>query len=221
MSHAHATYFGQSQPRTLPEGDGETARLRNEHTETTPTFTTVRQTEPQRESEPEQREREPDYEFRRDLVTRIDKIIQDFREQKVAKIEALYQILRVAQQAEVDEHIRQTAIDDYATQIDLIDAQRRTAEQRGEHAAQLVRINDEPTATREPVRDEHRRREARQGGSEDDEAGRFIRDLRRQLTRKRRHRSPTDSSDSDDDSTSAKGEGESNKKKRLYQSQLP
>ena len=98
MSHAHAAYFGQLQPHTLPEGDGGTRRLRNEdsHTEATPIFMTVRQTKPQRESEPEQWEREPDYKFRRDLITRIDKIIQDFREQKVAKIEALYQILWVA-----------------------------------------------------------------------------------------------------------------------------
>jgi hypothetical protein len=219
MSNGHASYFGQSQPHILPEGDGEQAGTQtgNISTETDPTFTVIRQTR-QRESRSEQQGGEHDCEFRRDLVTRIDGIIQDFREQKVAKIEALYQILQVAQEAEVDEEVRQAAIDDYATQVDLIDAQRRTAEQRGEHAAQLVRIEDEPTIA---TRGEHQRREARRGRSEDEEAGRFLRDLRRQLTRKRRHRTPTESSDSDDDSTAARGEGESNKKKRLYQSQLP
>jgi hypothetical protein len=152
MSNGHATYFGQSQPHILPEGDGEFARAQTEDNsaETDPTFAAVRWT-----GEPEQQGGGHDYKFRRDLITRIDKVIQDFREQKVAKIEALYQILRVAQEAEVDEQVRQAAFDDYATQVDLIDAQQRSTEQRGEHAAQLARIGNEPTTTREPDRDEH------------------------------------------------------------------
>jgi hypothetical protein len=83
-------------------------------------------------------------------------------------------------------------------------------------------MGDGRASSRDPDRDEPRqRREECRERFNNNEAGKFLRDLRRELTRKRRHRTPTDSSDSDDGSTSGKGEGESNKKKRIYQSQLP
>ena len=120
----------------------------------------------------------------------------------MAKIEALYQILRVTQEADIDEHIRQAAIDNYATHIDLIDAKQRNAEQWGEHAAQLAGISNEPDPTRRPDRDEHRQREYWWDGSEE----RLLQNLRKQLTKKCRYQSPMNSSDSDDISTSARGE---------------
>ena len=163
MSDAHASFFGQSQPHTLPEGDGEcaTTRVENNPAGTNATYMSVGWTQQPEQPDSGQRGGGPDHEFRGDLVTRIERIIQDFREKKVAKIEALYQILRVAQEAEVEELVRQAAIDDYATQIDLIDAQQRSAEQRGEHAAQLARIGDGRAASREPDRDKSQRRDDR------------------------------------------------------------
>ena len=125
MSNAHATFFGQLQPHTLPEGDGELARTGNENapTKTDTPFTPIGWPQPQSEPESGQHGREPVPEFRRDFVTRIDKLIQDFRDKRVPKIETLYQILRVAQEADVEEHVRQAALDEYATQVDLIDSQ--------------------------------------------------------------------------------------------------
>ena len=86
MSDGHATYFGQLQPHILPEGDGEFARTQtgDNSAETDPTLMAVGWT-----SEPEQQGGGHNYKFRRDLITRIDKVIQNFREQKVGKIEAL------------------------------------------------------------------------------------------------------------------------------------
>jgi hypothetical protein len=226
MSNDHATFFGQSQPHTLPEGDGGTASTGNQNNPTAAdtALTPHGWTQLHREQESERPGRESDPEFRRDLVARIEVHIQDFRDKKVAKIEALYQILRVAQEADVDESIRQAALDEYANQVDLIDSQQRNAEQRGEHAARLAGAGDGQDTSRQPDEDERPQRghEHRLGErSDNDEAGRFLRDLRRELTKKRRRRTPTDSSGSDDGSTSGKGEGESNKKKRIYQSQLP
>jgi hypothetical protein len=142
----------------------------------------------------------------------------------VAKLETLYQILQVVQEADINEQVRQAALDEYSTQVDLIDSQQRSAEQCGEHAAQLARMGDEQASSRDPDRYKPRqRREECRDRSNNNEARKFLHDLRRELTRKRRHRMPTDSSDSDDGSTSGKGEGEgeSNKKKQIYQSQLP
>jgi len=62
MLKAHAAYFGQLQPCTLPEGDGELARTRNENapTETDTALMPVGWTQLQREPEAEQLGREPD-----------------------------------------------------------------------------------------------------------------------------------------------------------------
>jgi hypothetical protein len=108
MTSTHAEYFGQSQPHTLPEGDGEPARPRNENvpTETDTAFTSVGGTNLQRERGPEYPRNEQDPEFRTDLIARIETLVQDFRDKKVAKLETLYQILRVVQEADVDEQVR-------------------------------------------------------------------------------------------------------------------
>ena len=100
-------------------------------------------------------------------------LFRSFRKKKIVKIEALYQVLGVAQEAEVDEQIRQAAIDDYTTQIDLIDAQQRSTEQQGEHTAQLAGIGDERGDGADPDRCESHREETRRDGS-DDEVGRFL-----------------------------------------------
>jgi hypothetical protein len=96
----------------------------------------------------------------------------------VAKLETLYQILRVIQEADVDEHVKQAALDDYPTQINLIDSQQRSAEQQGEYAAQLAGFGDGSAVARDSDRDEHRqRREACGERSDSNEAGRFLCEL--------------------------------------------
>jgi hypothetical protein len=95
MSNAHAAFFGQLQPHTLPEGDGEPAGTGNENnqTKTDTAFMPLGRPQPRRELESEQQGTEQDPEFRRDLVARIEIFIQDFRDKKVAKLKTLYQIL--------------------------------------------------------------------------------------------------------------------------------
>lgn len=95
MTNDHAAYFGQSQPHTLPEGDGGSASTGNQNNPTTAdtALTPLGWTQLHREQESERPGRESDPEFRRDLVERIEAHIQDFRDKKVAKIKALYQIL--------------------------------------------------------------------------------------------------------------------------------
>ena len=123
MTNDHATYFRQSQPHILPKGDGGTVSTGSQNNPTTvdTTLMPIGWTQLHREQESEQPRRESDHEFRRDLVKRIEVHIQNFRDKKVAKIEALYEILRVVQEANVDESIQQAALDKYADQVDLID----------------------------------------------------------------------------------------------------
>jgi len=56
----------------------------------------------------------------------------------VAKIEALYKILWVIQEANVDESIWQAALNEYANQVNVIDSHQQSAEQWGKHAAGLT-----------------------------------------------------------------------------------
>ena len=225
MTGAHVAYFGQSQSHTLPEGDGKPGSSGNGRTQIESDFiiTPVRLTLQWTEEGLEQRENRPNPDFRWDLIARIKVLVQDFRDQKMAKLETLFKILQVIQEADVDEHIRQATHKEYSTQVDLIDSQRRSAEQRGEHAAQLARVGEEPEVSGDWDDTErcHRRRESTRDRSNTDEAEKFMRDLRKELTRKHRQQSPTDPSGSDDELASGKREGESNKKRHIYQSDLP
>ena len=97
---------------TLSEGDGGPTMTRNENnsSETDPTFMPVRPAW-QTGTGLGWRGGEQDWEFRRYFTARIDQFVQDFRDKKVAKIKALYQILWVAQEADIDEQVRQAVID--------------------------------------------------------------------------------------------------------------
>ena len=88
---------------------------------------------------------------------------------------------------------------------------------------QLAGAGEEPEMSGEwnDAEPHHRRRESAREGTNVNEAGKFIHDLQKELTRKHRQQSPTDSSGSDDELTSGKREGESNKKRHIYQSELP
>ena len=76
MSSTHATFFGQSQPHTLPEGDGEPATSGNENTQTKAdsAFMPVRWPHIRREQEPEEDGNKQGPEFRRNLVARIETV---------------------------------------------------------------------------------------------------------------------------------------------------
>jgi hypothetical protein len=157
-------------------------------------------------------------EFRTSLVSKMDSLVQDFRTEKITRMEALYQVLQVLHDANIDEPDRRATLEEYTLYIDLIAAQQKGAEERGVEA-RAGQTLEEP---RERHVDDSGQRNRNEGGdSHAGEAERLLRELRKELLRKKRRRSPSISSNSDNDSERGTGEGESNRKKRVYQSQLP
>jgi hypothetical protein len=147
----HASYFGQSLPHILPEGNGEQpgtdreqprAVGRNGLSQTLPTVTIdgqvgqQTQIEQQLTSPPSGTSGRQDMhrQFRVDLVTEMDGLVQDFRERKTSKVENLYQILQIIRQADISLSVRRTALGQYTTHIDLIDGQQQLAEHQEDRA---------------------------------------------------------------------------------------
>jgi hypothetical protein len=130
----HVSFFGQSQPHMFPEGTGEqtgfahTTQLVKHHQTISP-LTTVGQ------DQIEGSETQTSMQFRDNLVTEMEELVRDFRSKKIMKVETLFQILQVIQQADVSESIKHAALEQYTTHLDLIDAQGQQAEHQGEHAA--------------------------------------------------------------------------------------
>jgi hypothetical protein len=156
-------------------------------------------------------------EFRADLVTRMDDVIQKFRDRKASKVEALFQILQVIREGNLNESDERTTLEQYTSHIELIDGQHELAGQRGERTTGARQDGRERTNDTELERHTHQRGV----GPEIQDAEHFLRALRTELVKKRKRRHTSVSSQSSEESDDERGEGETNKKKRVYQSQLP
>jgi hypothetical protein len=219
--NTHATYFGQT---AAPEASAAENENRGSQTLSTGSSggsidpvgsgSQVRHNSvPPVSAEPEE---DP---FRASLVSRMDMLVRDFREEKISRMETLYQILQTLHEANVSEPIRKATLEQYTLYVDIIASKNKGAVQRGLQSGG-------PNHQEEPgvgIANVPALNDIIQGGESNTamDAERFLRELRRDLVHKRRRRSVSSSASSRSASEAADGEGESNKKKRIYQSQLP
>jgi hypothetical protein len=164
---------------------------------------------PEREGDP----------FQADIVSKLDGLVQGFRQEKTSRMETIYQILCTLHDAGLEESVRRSTLEEYTLYIDIIDSKHKDAERRGLGAGAGVEQDHQEQRDGSIGRRE-RGTEVGAGRSCEEEAEQFLQRIRKELLHKRR-RSVSSSSGSDNDSTSGKRDGESNKKKRVYQSQLP
>ena len=73
--------------------------------------------------------------FRASLVSKMDALIKDFREDKTSHMETLYQILQILHKANITESVRKSTLEQYTLYVDIITSKHKEAEQRGRHAA--------------------------------------------------------------------------------------
>jgi len=67
--------------------------------------------------------------FRASLVSRMDLLIKDFREDKSSHMEMLYQIFQVLHEANVSELIRKATLEQYTLYVDIIASKHKEAKQ--------------------------------------------------------------------------------------------
>jgi hypothetical protein len=133
-----------------------------------------------------------DREFRADLVEKMDKLVQDFRERKTSKIKTLFQILQIIWQAEISESVGRTALEQYTTHIELIDQQHQLAGRQGDHAAGAATGGDGQTGGVDGDGPQQNHTSV----SRQENAGQFLRVLQKELVTKWKQRVSSDSSDS-------------------------
>jgi hypothetical protein len=87
----------------------------------------------------------------------MDNIIHKFRDRKTSKVEALFQILQVIQEGNLNESDKRTTLKQYTSHIELINRQHKLAGQRGERTTGTRQGGREQTNDMEPERHMHQR----------------------------------------------------------------
>lgn len=127
----HATYFGQpaTLERTTGENEGgatQTLSVGSSGRSTGPVEPGVQiggNSVPPTMTDPEEDQ------FRASLVSKMDNLIRDFREDKTSRMETLYQILQVLYEANVSESVRKATLEQYTLYVDIIASKQKGAVQ--------------------------------------------------------------------------------------------
>ncbi|KAF8238018.1 hypothetical protein L208DRAFT_1388238, partial [Tricholoma matsutake] len=69
--------------------------------------------------------------FRTDVVSKLDDLVQNFKQDKASQMETLYQILCTLHAAGLEEPDRCATLEEYTLYIDIIASKHKDVEQRG------------------------------------------------------------------------------------------